>query len=263
MPPLHIQVSSPFFTPSLSSQNLYAFTIVTRTTNCIRGSTWSSTGLSPCTRCSTCLESGFRSVCNSNTDAVCSTAVPQRSATTVNLALVAAGSVSDYNEQTKTNLQIQFALAAGVRAASTLSFPTPPCLVAPPRHSTPTSPLQVPPSFVAVQVAAGSVIVTALVTVPVGSTATGVTNALTTALGSTSAASSFLGITVTSAPTFTSAVPPTSPSTNSDTGNSLALPLGLGPGLGLGGCLVLFVLFVLITRRNPKVKPDSKDHPKA
>jgi hypothetical protein len=26
---------------------------------------------------------------------------------------------------------------------------------------------------------------------------------------------------------------------------------------------VLFVLFVLITRRNRKVKPDSKDHPKA
>jgi hypothetical protein len=92
---------------------------------------------------------------------------------------VAAGSVSDYNEQTKTNLQIQFALAA-----------------------------RVPPSFVVVQVAAGSVIITALVTVPVGSTATGVTNALTTALGSKSGASSFLGITVTSAPTFTSAVPP-------------------------------------------------------
>ena len=194
----------------------------------------------------------------------------QRSATTVNVALVAPGSVSDYNEQIKTNLQIRFALAAGVRAASTLSFPTPPCLVAPPRQSTPTSlpshlppfsPSQVPPSFVTVQVAAGSVIITALVTVPVGSTATGVTNALTTALGSTSAASSFLGITVTSAPTITSNVPPTSPSTNSD--NSLALPLGLGLGLGLGGCLVLFVLFVLITRRNPKVKPDSKDHPKA
>jgi hypothetical protein len=48
------------------------------------------------------------------------------------------------------------------------------------------------------------VIITALVTVPVGSTATGVTNALTTALGSTSGASSFLGITVTSAPTFMS-----------------------------------------------------------
>jgi len=209
-------------------KNLYGFTIVTRTTNCIRGATWSATGLSPCTPCSTCLESGFRSVCNSNTDAVCSTAVPQRSATTVNLALVAAGSVSDYNEQTKTNLQIKFALAAAV-----------------------------PPSFVAVQVAAGSVIITALVTVPVGSTATGVTNALTTALGSTSAASSFLGITVTSAPSFTSAVPPTSPSTNSGTGNSLALPLGLGLGLGLGGCLVLFALFMLFKRHSARVNPDK------
>jgi hypothetical protein len=61
---------------------------------------------------------------------------------------VAAGSVSDYNEQTKTNLQIKFALAAAVRAASTLSFPTPPCLVTPPRHSTPTSlPSHLPPSL--------------------------------------------------------------------------------------------------------------------
>jgi hypothetical protein len=94
------------------------------------------------------------------------------------------------------------------------------------------------------------------VTVPVGSTATGVTNALTTALGSTSGASSFLGITVTSAPTITSAVPPTSPSTNSD--NSLALPLGLGLGLGLGGCLVLSALYVLIKWRKgtaPKMEP--------
>jgi uncharacterized protein involved in exopolysaccharide biosynthesis len=101
------------------------------------------------------------------------------------------------------------------------------------------------------------VIITALVTVPVGSTATGVTNALTTALGSTSAASSFLGITVTSAPTITSAVPPTSPSTNSGTGNSLALPLGLGLGLGLGGCLVLFALFMLFKRHSARVNPDK------
>ena len=59
-------------------------------------------------------------------------------------------------------------------------------------------------------------IITALVTVPVGSTATGVTNALSSTLGSTSGASSFLGITVTSAPTFTSADPS---STASDVGN--------------------------------------------
>ena len=59
-------------------------------------------------------------------------------------------------------------------------------------------------------------IITALVTVPVGSTATGVTNALSSALGSTSGASSFLGITVTSAPTFTSADPL---STAADDGN--------------------------------------------
>jgi len=132
----------------------------------------------------------------------------------VTVTLVAAGSVSDYSEQRKTNLQIQFAQAAGV-----------------------------PLSFVVVQVAAGSVIITAIITVPVGSTASGVTNALTTTLGSTSAASSFLGIIVTSAPTFktTTNIP--------DTGNSLALPLGLGLGLGLGGCLVLSALFVLIKRR--------------
>ena len=100
-------------------------------------------------------------------------------------------------------------------------------------------------------------IITALVTVPVGSTATGVTNALTTALGSTSAASSFLGITVTSAPTFTSAVTPTFPSTNTNTGNSLALPLGLGLGLGLGGCVVLLVLFMLFKRHSAQVNPDK------
>ena len=77
------------------------------------------------------------------------------------LTLVAAGSVSDYNEQTRTNLQIKFAQAAGVRAASTtLSFPThPPSLIPP------LSPNQVPPSFVVVQVAAGSVIITAVITI--------------------------------------------------------------------------------------------------
>jgi hypothetical protein len=91
------------------------------------------------------------------------------------------------------------------------------------------------------------VIITAVIAVPVGSTASGITNALATTLGSTSAASSFLGITVTSAPTFT---------TNDNipnTSNALALPLGLGLGLGLGGCLVLSALYVLIKRRKGKV----------
>ena len=97
-------------------------------------------------------------------------------------------------------------------------------------------------------------IITALVTVPVGSTATGVTNALTTALGSTSAASSFLGIIVTSAPTFT-----TTDDNIRKTSNSLALPLGLGLGLGLGGCLVLSALYVLIKRRKvPAAEPATK-----
>jgi hypothetical protein len=103
-----------------------------------------------------------------------------------------------------------------------------------------------------VEVAAGSVIITAIIAVPVGSSASGITNALATTLGSTSAASSFLGITVTSAPTI---------KTNNnirDTGNSLALPLGLGLGLGLGGCLVLSALYVLIKWRKgtaPKMEP--------
>ena len=117
---------SPLFMPSLSSQGLFGFTIVNNATNCDSGSTWSSTGLTPCTACSTCMESGVTSLCNRNTDAVCSTTVTNRSAATVTLTLVAASSVSDYNEQRKTNLQIKFALAAGVRAASTLSFPSPP-----------------------------------------------------------------------------------------------------------------------------------------
>jgi hypothetical protein len=96
------------------------------------------------------------------------------------------------------------------------------------------------------------VIITAVIAVPVGSTASGVTNALTTTLGSTSAASTILGITVTSAPTFT---------TNDNirnTSNSLALPLGLGLGLGLGGCLVLSALCVLIKRRKGKVHVAAK-----
>jgi hypothetical protein len=116
-----------------------------------------------------------------------------------------------------------------------------------------------------VQVAAGSVIITAVITVPVGSTASGVTNALAITLGSTSTASSFLGITVTSAPTFktTDDIRGTGNSLKTtddirDTGNSLALPLGLGLGLGLGGCLMLSALFVLIKRRKgmaPKFVP--------
>jgi hypothetical protein len=169
--------------------------------------------------------------------------------------------VSDYNEQTKTNLQIKFAEAAGVRAASTLSFPTPPTssplpvtsnpyISPPPSLTTPIAPNQVPPSFVVVQVAAGSVIITAVIAVPVGSTASGVMNALATTLGSTSAASSFLGITVTSAPTFMAT------DNIRNTGSSLALPLGLGLGLGLGGCLLLSALYVLIKRR--KVLRDPK-----
>ena len=142
MPPL--QACPPLCTTSLpssrlpslvplSSQGLFGFTIVNAATNCNSGSTWSSTGLTPCTACRTCMESGVTSLCNRNTDAVCSTAVPQRSATNVTLTLVAAGSVSDYNEQTRTNLRIKFAQAAGVRAASTtLSFPThPPSLIPP------------------------------------------------------------------------------------------------------------------------------------
>ena len=140
MPPL--QACPPLCTTSLpssrlpslvplSSQGLFGFTIVNAATNCNSGSTWSATGLTPCTACSTCMESGVTSLCNRNTDAVCSTTVPQRSATNVTLTLVAAGSVSDYNEQTRTNLQIKFAEAAGVRAASTLSFPTPPTTSSP------------------------------------------------------------------------------------------------------------------------------------
>jgi hypothetical protein len=95
------------------------------------------------------------------------------------------------------------------------------------------------------------VIITAVITVPVGSTASGITNALTTELGSTLAASSFLEITVTSAPTFTTTFTTTDNSRNTGTGNSLALPLGLGLGLGLplGLGLVLSALYVLIKRR--------------
>jgi len=91
------------------------------------------------------------------------------------------------------------------------------------------------------------VIITAVIAVPVGSTASGITNALTTKLGSTSAATSFLGIDVESSPTFTT----TDNNRDRDTGNSLALPLGLGLGLGLplGLGLVLSALFVLIKRR--------------
>ena len=96
-------------------------------------------------------------------------------------------------------------------------------------------------------------IITAVIAVPVGSTASGVTNALTTTLGSTSAASSFLGIPVTSAPTFT-----TTDDNIRKTSNSLALPLGLGLGLGLGGCLVLSALCVLIKRRKGKVHVAAK-----
>ena len=169
-----------------------------------------------------------------------------------------------------TNLRNQFAQAAGVRAASTLFFPTHPPISSPllvtctpyisppPSHTPPSRPNQVPPSFVVVQVAAGSVIITAVIAVPVGSTASGVTNALATTLGSTSAASSFLGITVTSAPTFTTT------DNIRDTGNSLALPLGLGLGLGLGGCLVLSALFVFIKWRKgmaPKME-QATDEPK-
>ena len=150
--------SSPLFTPPslpssrlpslnpLSSQGLFGFTIVNAATNCNSGSTWSATGLTPCTACSTCMESGVTSLCNRNADAVCSTTVPRRSAATVTLTLVAAGSVSDYGETRKTNLQIQFALAAGVRAASTLSFPTHPPTSSPlPRHFYPLH-LLPPPS---------------------------------------------------------------------------------------------------------------------
>ena len=44
----------------------------------------------------------------------------------VMVTLVAAGSESDYmSNETRTNLQIKFAQAAGVRAASALSFPNP------------------------------------------------------------------------------------------------------------------------------------------
>ena len=174
---------------------------------------------------------------------------------------MAAGSVSDYNETTKTNLQIKFAEAAGVRAASTLSFPThplpssplassllPPMSLLPIPLPPPSPPHQVPPSFVVVQVVAGSVIITATIAVPVGSTASGITNALTTALGgSTLDATNFLGIDVESSPTFTT----TDNNRDRDTGNSLALPLGLGLGLGLplGLGLVLSALYVLIKRR--------------
>ena len=103
------------------------------------------------------------------------------------------------------------------------------------------------------QVAAGSVIITAVIAVPVGSTASGITNALAITLGSTSTASSFLGITVTSAPTFTTT------DNIRNTSNSLALPLGLGLGLGLGGCLVLSALYVLIKRRKvPAAEPPTQ-----
>ena len=97
-------------------------------------------------------------------------------------------------------------------------------------------------------------IITATIAVPVGSTASGITDALTTALGgSTSAATFFLrdlGIVVESVPTFKTT------DNNRDTGNSLALPLGLGLGLGLGGCLVLFALFMLM-RKGKRVHPKA------
>ena len=155
MPPL--QACPPLCTTSLpssrlpslvplSSQGLFGFTIVNAATNCNSGSTWSATGLTPCTACSTCMESGVTSLCNRNTDAVCSTTVPLRSAATVVLTLVAAGSVSDYNEQTRTNLQIKFAQAAGVSRIYPL-LPYPPTTSSPlPVTSTPY--ISPPPSLI-------------------------------------------------------------------------------------------------------------------
>jgi hypothetical protein len=111
------------------------------------------------------------------------------------LTLIASGTVSDYSDSDKSVLQENIAAIAGVDK-----------------------------SFVTIDVAAGSVRITATIAVPASLTLDVVETSLSSTLGTADAASTALGVTVEEAPTITIAVadpllpppsfppPPSSPS---------------------------------------------------
>ena len=98
------------------------------------------------------------------------------------LTMSADGDLSEFNETKKISLRSSFAVAAGVDS-----------------------------SAVTVTVTAGSVIITATIAVPASTTPAAMQATLSSSLGTITAASTVLGITVLSVPTFVVAAPPPPP----------------------------------------------------
>ena len=151
---------------------------------------------------------------------------PTVAGATVEITLTASGSVSDYSDSDTLILQLRssIATAAGVDE-----------------------------SLVTIRVTAASVIITATIFVPAGTTAAAVKDLLSASLGTAAAASALLGITVESVPTMVSTAPsppppspPPSPEApqESNAPSSDSINVGVIVGAIAGG--LAFVLLMIV-----------------
>ena len=140
---------------------------------------------------------------------------------TVVLTLTASGSVSDFSDT--SSLQQKIATAAGVDT---------------------------------IRVAAASVIITATIAVPAGTTAVAVQGTLSSSLGTAAAASELLGITVESAPTTVSTeAPQESTEESSDSGNVVVIVGAAADGLAF---VLLMIGIAVCAVKKMKKQPNNE-----
>ena len=144
---------------------------------------------------------------------------PTVAGATVEITLTASGSVSDYSDTLILKLRSIIATAAGVDE-----------------------------SLVTIRVTAASVIITATIFVPAGTTAAAVKDLLSASLGTAAAASALLGITVESAPTMVATEAQESNTPSSDSIN-VGVIVGAIAG-GLAFVLLMIVIAVCAVKRS-------------
>eukprot|EP00964_Phaeocystis_antarctica_P141861 scaffold106995_cov57-Phaeocystis_antarctica.AAC.1 len=149
---------------------------------------------------------------------------PTVAGATVEITLTASGSVSDYSDTLILQLKSRIATAAGVDE-----------------------------SLVTIRVTAASVIITATIFVPAGTTAAAVKGLLSASLGTAAAASELLGITVESDPIMVATEAP------QDSSDSINVGVIVGAIAGGLACVLSMIVIAVCVVKKMKKKPANSE----
>ena len=149
---------------------------------------------------------------------------PTVAGATVEITLIASGSVSDYSDTLILQLKSRIAIAAGVDE-----------------------------SLVTIRVTAASVIITATIFVPAGTTAAAVKGLLSASLGTAAAASELLGITVESDPIMVATEAP------QDSSDSINVGVIVGAIAGGLACVLSMIVIAVCVVKKMKKQPANSE----